>query len=137
MKSLKHYISGTRFYAALKSLRAGDYMIIIMSLMSILWLFKTQWQAGPATKVDIHVGEQLHASYSLDQVKEVKVQGKIAEAIIQINHGKARFIHAPCPQQYCVRQAWLSRAGQVAICLPNQVSLALVGKEKSYDSLNY
>jgi hypothetical protein len=36
-----------------------------------------------------------------------------------------------------VRQGWLTQAGEVAICLPNQVSLELIGSTKRYDSLSY
>jgi hypothetical protein len=36
-----------------------------------------------------------------------------------------------------VRQGWLKQAGEIAICLPNQVSLELTGSGKTYDSLSY
>jgi len=36
-----------------------------------------------------------------------------------------------------VHQGWLSHAGQVAICLPNQISLELLAERKLYDSLSY
>ena len=48
-----------------------------------------------------------------------------------------RYTQSPCRNQYCVHQGWLSRAGQVAVCLPNQISLELLGGDKNYDSLNY
>ena len=32
---------------------------------------------------------------------------------------------------------WLKQAGEIAVCLPNQVSLELSGGSKPYDSLNY
>ena len=56
---------------------------------------------------------------------------------IEIQPGRARVAADPGPRQYCVRQGWLSRAGAVAICAPNQVSLALSGGNADYDSLNY
>jgi len=36
-----------------------------------------------------------------------------------------------------VRQGWLEQAGEVAVCLPNEVSVELAGSRKKYDSLNY
>ena len=34
-------------------------------------------------------------------------------------------------------QGWLSHAGQASFCLPNRVSIRLMGASPSYDSLNY
>ena len=64
-------------------------------------------------------------------------QGPLGDSRVVIAHGKARFLSAPCSNQYCVHQGWLSKVGQVAVCLPNQVSLELLGGSKPYDSLNY
>ena len=50
---------------------------------------------------------------------------------------RARVVADPGPRQYCVRQGWLATAGAVAICAPNQVSLALAGRNAEYDSLSY
>jgi adenosylhomocysteinase len=33
----------------------------------------------------------------------------------------------PGPRQYCVRQGWLARPGEIAICAPNQVSVEIRG----------
>ena len=57
--------------------------------------------------------------------------------IIEIQPGRARVASDPGPRQYCVRQGWLTQAGAVAICAPNQVSLSLTGRAADYDSLNY
>ncbi|MEQ1673721.1 MAG: NusG domain II-containing protein, partial [Candidatus Nitrotoga sp.] len=37
----------------------------------------------------------------------------------------------------CVQQGWLKQAGEIALCLPNQVSVELSNGKSSYDSLNY
>jgi hypothetical protein len=43
----------------------------------------------------------------------------------------------PGLHQYCVRQGWLARAGEIAICAPNQVSVQILGGKETYDSLSY
>ncbi|HNI72069.1 MAG TPA: NusG domain II-containing protein, partial [Accumulibacter sp.] len=43
----------------------------------------------------------------------------------------------PGPRQYCVRQGWLSRAGEIAICAANQISIEIRGAKQPYDSLAY
>ncbi len=100
-------------------------------------MFQQFWSMVPASKLKIRQGNQVFGTYDLNQVRELKIIGPMGESLISINQGKVRFKQSPCHNQYCVHQGWLSRAGQVAICLPNQISLQLMGAKKAYDSLNY
>ncbi|MDR1664988.1 MAG: NusG domain II-containing protein [Clostridiales bacterium] len=45
----------------------------------------------------------------------------------EVKNGAAAFIASDCPDKICVRTGFLSRAGQTAVCLPNKVSLRIVG----------
>lgn len=120
-----------------KELLIGDWLIILLSLLGVFYLFQTLWSNEHAAKVQIRIGDKIYATYSLNQQREIHVHGKIGDALISISQGKARFAKSPCNTQYCVHQGWLTRAGQAAICLPNQISLELLGDTKPYDSLNY
>jgi len=120
-----------------KTLKIGDWLTIAASLLFVLYLFVSLWSNERAAKVQIRVGDKVYATYSLDQLRDIHVHGPIGIATIHIAQGKARFSKSPCTNQYCVHQGWLSRAGQAAICLPNQISLELIGDKKPYDSLNY
>lgn len=120
-----------------KYLRLGDSILILMSIIGIIWIFNTLWSNEQAAKVQIRQGEKIIGTYSLNQAREVQVKGPIGINTIHISNGRARFSKSPCHNQYCVHQGWLNRAGQAAICLPNQISLELIGETKSYDSLNY
>ncbi len=115
----------------------GDWLVILASLVCVWYLFHELWSNEHATSVQIRLGNKIYASYSLNQQREVHVHGQLGEAVISISQGKARFAKSPCTSQYCVHQGWLTRAGQVAICLPNQISLELLGEAKTYDTLNY
>lgn len=132
MFNLKHSIK-----ANLQFLRIGDWLIILAGLAFVIILFKTLWTNEHAAKMQIRVGNNIYGTYSLNQQRDIHVHGKLGETIISITQGKARFIKSPCTNQYCVHQGWLKRAGQAAICLPNQISLELIGESKPYDSLNY
>lgn len=115
----------------------GDILIMIVGLMIVGYLFKSLWHQEPAAKLQIRLGDKIYATYSLAQNRTIDIQGPIGITRIVINNGKARFVNSPCPNQYCVHQGWLSHQGQAAICLPNQVSLELLGGEKPFDSLSY
>ena len=118
-------------------LLVGDWLTILLSVLAVLYLFQILWINEHAAKVQIRQGDKIYATYSLNQQRDIHVHGKLGDAIISISQGKVRFAKSPCTAQYCVHQGWLARAGQVAICIPNQISLELVGEAKPYDSLNY
>ena len=115
----------------------GDWLVIAVSIVAIIVLFQQFWSFAPASQLKIRQGSQIVGTYDLNQKRELHLNGPLGESIVVINNGQARFKHSPCPNQYCVHQGWLSRAGQAAICLPNQISLQLLGAKNSYDSLNY
>ena len=115
----------------------GDWLVIAVSIVAVIVLFQQFWSFAPASQLKIRQGSKVVGIYDLSQTRELRIKGPIGESIIVINNGQARFKQSPCPNQYCVHQGWLSHAGQVAICLPNQVSLQLLGAKNTYDSLNY
>lgn len=121
----------------LKHLLIGDWLTIIFSAIIAIYLFLTLWSHEHASKVQIRIGDKVHATYDLNQQRDINVHGSIGDAVIHISQGKVRFSKSPCHNQYCVHQGWLTRSGQAAICLPNQISLELIGENKPYDSLNY
>lgn len=115
----------------------GDWCILITSGILIVLLFQHLWTDQRATNAQIRIGDTIYGTYSLNQQRDIHLHGTLGNTSISIMDGKARFAQSPCHNQYCVHQGWLSRSGQAAVCLPNQVSLELVGETKPYDSLNY
>lgn len=115
----------------------GDWLVIAVSLIAVILMFQQFWQVEQASKLKIRLGDKVVGTYDLNQTKELNINGPIGKSIISINQGKVRFKQSPCHNQYCVHHGWLSHAGQVAICIPNQLSIQLIGKQSSYDSLNY
>lgn len=120
-----------------KEFLVGDWLVVLASMLCVFFLFLTLWSSEHAAKVQIRLGDKIYATYSLNQQREIIVHGKLGDAVISIAQGKVRFAKSPCQTQYCVHQGWLTHAGQAAICLPNQISLELLGEIKPYDSLNY
>ncbi len=115
----------------------GDWLVIFASFALVIFMFRQFWVFEQASQLKIRQGNQIVGTFDLNQTRELHIKGPIGESIVFINQGKVRFKQSPCHNQYCVHQGWLSRAGQVAICLPNQISLQLMGAKSSYDSLNY
>lgn len=118
-------------------LKPGDWLVLAAGLALVGLLFATLWHPEQAARLRIRSGDQVYATLSLDQQRTLDIHGPLGVSRIVVDHGRVRFQSSPCSNQYCVHQGWLQRAGQAAVCLPNQISLELLGGDKSYDSLNY
>jgi len=118
-------------------LLSGDWLVLAVGLAAVILLFATLWHPEHAARLQIRDHNGIFATFSLAQDRTIEVPGPLGISHIVIHQGQVRFTQSPCHNQYCVHQGWLSHAGQVAVCLPNQISLELLGGEKNYDSLNY
>lgn len=103
----------------------------------VFGLFKTLWLGEAASKVQVRAGSEIFTTQSLNQQRALEIPGPLGTTTVIIDNGRVRVASDPGPRQYCVKQGWLTQAGQVAMCLPNQVSVELLGNSRPYDSLNY
>ena len=118
-------------------IKPGDWLILCIGMLGVAWLFHSIWQTGAGDKVIIRSGGKIVAEASLFKDQTIPVLGPLGTSTIAIRNHRARVEADPSPRQYCVKQGWLSRSGEAAICLPNQVSVEISGATKIYDSLNY
>jgi len=119
------------------SLKVGDWLMLLLASLCVILLTLKLWDGARADRALIRSGGKLFKEVPLARDTQIEVPGPLGTSIITIEKGKARISSDPSPRQYCVRQGWLQQAGEIAICLPNEVSVELTGSEKQYDSLNY
>lgn len=117
--------------------RPGDALVVAGGLLVCVVSALSLWQGGVARWAEVRAGGKVVARLSLNQPAEVAVDGPLGRTQVQVEPGRARVFSDPGPRQYCVLQGWLTRAGAVAICAPNEVSLRLLGDSPAYDTLNY
>ncbi len=111
--------------------------MLLLGAIFTAWLAATVWHGGAADKAIIRSGGKIFRELPLSRDFELDVPGPLGNSKISIHNRQARITSDPSTRQYCVKQGWLKQAGEVAICLPNQLSLELTGSIKRYDSLNY
>ncbi len=122
---------------ALQHIKPGDWLTLLLGSLFVVMLTLTLWSGDLADKAIIRSGGKIFREVPLSPDQQIKVPGPLGISVISIQQRKARIASDPSPRQYCVRQGWLQQAGEIALCLPNQVSLELIGHKKKYDSLNY
>jgi len=121
----------------LRYIKAGDWLTLSLGSICVLLLTLKLWSGDLADKAIIRSGGKIFRETTLSRDQQIEVPGPLGISVIVIRQRKVRIASDPGPRQYCVRQGWLEQAGEIALCLPNQVSVELVGNTKRYDSLNY
>ena len=118
-------------------LRPGDVLILLVGIAGWAILTLSLWQSGPAAQAQVRRDGVLVAAYPLSEDRTVSVVGPLGTTMIRIESGRARVVSDPGPRQYCVRQGWLTRPGEMALCAPNHISLTLTGGQPVYESMAY
>lgn len=121
----------------LRLLRPGDWLALLLAAVFSAALLPYAWRGGVAEKAVVKRDGRIVAEIGLNAARKFDVAGPLGITVIEVQPGRARVAADPGPRQYCVRQGWLTHANAIAICAPNHVSLALVGRGPGYDSLNY
>lgn len=125
------------YSAAFRHIKPGDWLTILFGGVCVALLTLKLWSGNLADKAIIRSGGKIFREVPLSNNQKIEVRGPLGISIVSIQNRKARIASDPSPRQYCVRQGWLQQAGEIALCLPNQVSVEMVGSKKQYDSLNY
>ncbi|MER2537616.1 MAG: NusG domain II-containing protein [Azonexus sp.] len=118
-------------------IKLGDWLVICVAAVLVGLSFPLFWQGGLADRAIIRQNGQVFADVDLRARRQLEVPGPLGQTLIAIEPGRARVLSDPGPRQYCVRQGWLMRPGEIAICAPNRVSLQITGRTKVYDSISY
>jgi hypothetical protein len=117
--------------------KPGDWLLVVLGLVFCGLSFPLAWQAGIAEKAVIKRGGAVFAELDLSRNRSIEVLGPLGVTTIAVDKRRVRVVSDPGPRQYCVRQGWLARPGEIAICAPNQVSVQVQGGKEAYDSLSY
>lgn len=121
----------------LRGVRPGDWLVLAVAALAVAASFPLLWSGGAAERAVVRSAGRVVAELPLGRDRTLVVPGPLGESVVRVQDGRARVESDPGPRQYCVRQGWLARAGDVAVCLPNQVSVELAGRARLYDSLSY
>ena len=126
---------GARAWLAL--IRPGDWLLAGLGTVAVGFAFPHFWQGGLADRAIVRQDGRIFAQIDLKSRRRIEVAGPLGTTVIAVEPGRARVFSDPGPRQYCVRQGWLSRPVEIAICAPNRVSLQIAGRSRTYDSLAY
>ncbi|PWB55266.1 MAG: hypothetical protein C3F18_06085 [Nitrosomonadales bacterium] len=117
--------------------KAGDWLTVLAGMLLAGYLFMTLWGGSKGASLIIRSGGKIVAEADLTRNRNFEISGPLGTTLVTVENHRVRVARDPSPRQHCVKQGWLSRAGEAALCLPNQVSVELTGVARAYDSLSY
>jgi len=118
-------------------LKPGDWLTLALGGALVASLTVHFWGGAQGDTLIVRAQGQLYDQVSLRRAHTLSVPGPLGMTLIEVQPGRARIARDPSPRQLCVKQGWLSRAGEVALCLPNQVSVEIRGSVRAFDSIAY
>ena len=98
----------------------GSILAVILIAFAVVTLTKKDG-AYVVVKVD---GKEV-ATYSLSEDGEHELNG--GTNILRIEDGKAYLTDATCPDHLCVNQGKIDQTGETITCLPNRLTVTVVG----------
>lgn len=118
-------------------IKPGDALVVMFAGVITLGLFVFSWAKPVGEHVVVYSQGRMVIHADLSREADYEVSGKLGQSRIEVRHGRARVASDPGPRQICVRQGWIGRTGEAALCLANQVSVEIGGTASQFDSRSY
>ncbi len=128
----------------MKELTKGDKIlivaVIIINVIS-LWLVKNVAFNQNSKYISVQVnGEEIKKIiFDKNMVgKQIPIETEYGYNLLEIGDEKVRVIEADCPDKLDVKQGYISRVGEVIVCLPNRLVIEIKGTraETNVDGLS-
>jgi hypothetical protein len=119
-------------------LTPADSVLVLAATLLIGGLYVTLWSpASPPLQVEIRSGGELVVTLPLAENRRIEVPGTLGTSLIEIKDAQVRFVDSPCSNKVCIQSGWHRHAGEATACLPNQVSVRILGRDRRYDAINF
>ena len=119
-------------------LTKADMLLLLFVTGLVVWLYVAIWGADTAAlEVEIWSRGERVQTLPLAEDRLLSVAGVLGDSHIEIKQAEARFVDSPCSNKLCVLHGALRHTGETTACLPNQVSLRILGRDPRYDAINF
>ncbi len=117
----------------MKALTRGDKILIaIIIIVNVAALFFVKNLAfnyeNKYISIQVNGEEIKKITFDSNMVgKQIPIETEYGYNLIEIGDEKVRVIEADCPDQLDVKQGYISRVGEVIVCLPNKLVIEIKG----------
>ena len=128
----------------MKNLTKGDKLliltIIVVNVLALVFINRSLF-SYEEKYISIQVnGEEIKTITFDDNMigKTIPIETEYGYNLIEIGDGNVRVIEADCPDQLDVKQGYISKIGEVIVCLPNRLVVEIkgIGAETEIDGIS-
>ncbi len=115
---MKNSISYSDFF------KKGDIFLYLILVFILVVLFPFNKKGNIAK---IYVDGKKIKEIELLQDTIITFEGYKGPFIVEIRDGKIKMKDSVCPLKLCIKQGYISKKGESIVCLPNRVTIEIVG----------
>ncbi len=122
-----------------KIIKLGDIIVIAVLLLASLVIFLSSLpsRSAPAAQAVVTVNGEIYGRYPLDTDREIVIEQNGHMNTLEISDGAVRVKSADCPDRSCVHQGFITKGGEVIVCLPARLTVTLENAEDQVDTVVY
>ena len=106
---------------------AGDLAVLVFFITLSFFFFTLGGSRGAARSIEVEVSGKGVLTLDRDDAGVREVTGPLGTTRIEIRDRQVRVLSSPCPLKLCQRAGWIGTAGEMVVCLPNEVVVRLPG----------
>ena len=106
----------------------ASLLLLSLTALIIFSLTRVEGADVPTAAVEITVDGEIVATYSLFDDGTYVLNGGTNAIVIE--DARVYMIHSECPDHTCERTGKIKYVGQSIICLPNKLSVTIVGESE-------
>lgn len=119
----------------------GDYVvaaIFVVFASASFWLPPLEPENNEARLAQVTIANIPARDIDLRQPQAVSFQGHRGEVVLEVAAQRISVRSSVCPNQFCVKQGFVSRPGQMLVCVPNRLVVLLAGAQQNdLDAITY
>ena len=109
-----------------KRLFFGDVVVLVFfTVLAVALVAGISGARIGAESVEVEVGGRKVLTVPLGESGIWEVTGPLGTTRIEFRTGEVRILSSPCPLKICQRAGWIGAAGEILVCLPNEVLVRL------------
>ena len=108
-------------------LTKGDILTAgILVALSVFFIAESSLRPAGA-EAGIFIDNQPVATIDLSVDNNYEFKGKTGIVKVSVKDGRLRIMEADCPLHLCMKTGYISRSGEIVVCLPNRFLAVIKG----------
>lgn len=122
-------------------MKKGDLILILLILVIVIFVFTVRafYKDSSVNYIEVRSDGKLVKKIRLTENLNLSLNIKSFEGslTLEISDGKVYVEGSSCRDKLCEKTGKISNVGESIICLPNRISISIVGAKNEFDTTTY